>query len=52
MNEQDSDWIHARVPEELQESLKLLLERGHTKTEIAKAGIRILCKQDGIKVPA
>ncbi|MCK9593562.1 MAG: hypothetical protein M0Q91_16285 [Methanoregula sp.] len=47
--ETSTEWIHARIPLEMQGSFERLLERGYTKTELVKMGIRYACKQEGIK---
>jgi hypothetical protein len=44
------DSLNARVPDELQEPLSKLLKKGYNKAEIAKTGIRTLCKAEGIEV--
>lgn len=52
MSEKETDWIHARIPEKMQGSVKKLLEAGYTKTEIAKAGVHYLCKQERSRAKA
>ena len=44
------DSLNSRVPDEFQIALGRLLKKGYKKAEIAKAGIRTLCKEEGIEI--
>ena len=50
MNEKEYEWIHYRVPGDMQEPVRELLALGYTKSKIAKAGILHACEREGIKV--
>jgi hypothetical protein len=52
VDKSESEWIHARVPAEMQGAVGQLLERGYSKTEIAMRGIKSACKAEGIKARA